>query len=1186
MSFPQDTENHDFGLRIEEVPYQISRTSNDIDVSIQENKLGAFFEDYYAIATHQDLHFYDIQRSGIYAQQKIFKDSMPAFTVPFAAILDDVSLYANWSVIFQIHTFKKTLYLRVGSSEACNSWINFINSMRIRYFRQLKSKDHYQRFMIIRSIMPPSKDHSVVRTVEEISVFIKRMKENFKTAEFAIPDLNDGDISSKWNRSLCNCMMEYLESADKEAKGMALDFISNIEKTYFEENTYELDEHDRSETNENQETILLDCDEIVSIFKEHDFGTQAEKSIEEAPLNSFITPDFPVLLKARKWIMISDIDRNFYKTSRIKVFGTSEESRPGEELIAMIDTHNRIRTLVTSDDSPYFATVSFIPMNPDDSPFFATVSFIPMNPYAKIDHNPNTSPIEDLSGDCVNKVLGYLQIQVWGVYGMAYHPEGLPVQGTFKIAPLLNVQSEEMTIYTNRDGVILERLISLSRRVLCENYETTLLSVFVSHSNVAVYDIQTRQMVNWIDLKTRMGTVGIERLQYAWNSMTGHKNENDFTFPMITFHPDRKRTILQIGSPLIGVIFWDFISSEILWHIGRPSNTMTGRFAKCPDGSNVYLLANATDGPIHKIKVYDVGTRKRVFKLRIQEPTIWDEVKEKELSFALKIRQNTLLQFHPSDNQLLVLTCHGKVLLWQFDEDSPESNVFSPSGLFNEMKKLDLLHSYAIAPIFEQGSNVSRNDERKMNRLRNTNHSRISNPEETLKDPLSRSGFEKSRDFISGRFPDLRKSMASLDKLKTVSFAENSSNIIALQCFGVKYAGFNKDGKYIWTWAPGEGKYSIFKSSTGELVEEIKLMHSELLFHLTKNPALIETETTLSVLFYGQGKITIRKIFDTNEENQTIKQNFESNSPKADIIYYSSNNEISQLDSTPFIVDYINSKLRILNDTLTVAECRFKLIQAIFDDDVKAFKKVFDSLPTMDVNFTCLHTKHTPLVTACLLGRLKMVELLIFHGASTSVCSSHSNYLPIHAACMSGNSKLVKLLLDMPDCSANTVWNILPTDAQQFLSAYPVENLPTFLYPLHIAAFNGNMDVLSILIQKGCNFNLLDSNEKTPLHYACSNFDAHRSIQTIETLIVNNVNVNQISSSFSTALHEAVFSDNCGRVIMLLLKAGANADIRDIYCDTPIDINPEAFIGKEYQSYLSRSSVEFLEYEMNNKFIQ
>ncbi|RKP16327.1 hypothetical protein ROZALSC1DRAFT_25403, partial [Rozella allomycis CSF55] len=392
MSFPQDTENHDFGLRIEEVAYQISRTSDDIDVnrlhsiklyegqvSIQENKLGAFFEDYYAIATHQDLHFYDIQRSVL--------NSMPAFTVPFAAILDDVSLYANWSVIFQIHTFKKILYLRVGSSEACNSWINFINSMRIRYFRQLKSKDHYQRFMIIRSIMPPSKDHSVVRTVEEVSVFIKRMKENFKTAEFAIPDLNDGDISSKWNRSLCNCMMEYLESADKEAKGMALDFISNIEKTYFEENTHEIDGHERSETKENQDTILLGCDESVSIFKVHDFGTQAEKSTEEAPLNGFITPEFPVLFKARKWIMISEIDRNFYKTSRIKVFGTSEESRPGEELIAMIDTHNRIRTLVTSDESP----------------FFATVSFIPMNPYAKIDHNPNTSPIEDLSGDCVNK---------------------------------------------------------------------------------------------------------------------------------------------------------------------------------------------------------------------------------------------------------------------------------------------------------------------------------------------------------------------------------------------------------------------------------------------------------------------------------------------------------------------------------------------------------------------------------------------------------------------------------------------------------------------------------------------------------------------------------------------------------------------------------------------------------------
>lgn len=110
---------------------------------------------------------------------------------------------------------------------------------------------------------------------------------------------------------------------------------------------------------------------------------------------------------------------------------------------------------------------------------------------------------------------------------------------------------------------------------------------------------------------------------------------------------------------------------------------------------------------------------------------------------------------------------------------------------------------------------------------------------------------------------------------------------------------------------------------------------------------------------------------------------------------------------------------------------------------------------------------------------------------------------------------------------------------------------------LHIAAYNGNLDAVLLLVRNNASKILTDKDGKTPLHIACE----RNQLEIIHLLIENNFAINQPTKKGMTPLLFAVMSENL-KLIDKLVEHEANLNLKTSG-KAPID---EALRAKKYKS--------------------
>ena len=225
-------------------------------------------------------------------------------------------------------------------------------------------------------------------------------------------------------------------------------------------------------------------------------------------------------------------------------------------------------------------------------------------------------------------------------------------------------------------------------------------------------------------------------------------------------------------------------------------------------------------------------------------------------------------------------------------------------------------------------------------------------------------------------------------------------------------------------------------------------------------------------------------------------------------------------------------------------------------------------------------------------GKLKIVQLLLEHGADLSVtnlngitalyqavCGMHTEtvrllldmgsdpnvvnlkgWTPLFCAAIGGNIEIIKSLLELgatltPDSTdRNALYTCARhgnTEALELLLTRfnkDVNESNRFgVTILHSAAEHGSRDTVEFLIRKGANVNAASIDKWTPLHNAASS--GH--IDIVEVLINNGASINVKSGSGITPLHDAASAGQT-RVIEFLLKKGAFLNEPSSQNETPL----------------------------------
>ncbi|MBF0410267.1 MAG: ankyrin repeat domain-containing protein [Candidatus Riflebacteria bacterium] len=139
--------------------------------------------------------------------------------------------------------------------------------------------------------------------------------------------------------------------------------------------------------------------------------------------------------------------------------------------------------------------------------------------------------------------------------------------------------------------------------------------------------------------------------------------------------------------------------------------------------------------------------------------------------------------------------------------------------------------------------------------------------------------------------------------------------------------------------------------------------------------------------------------------------------------------------------------------------------------------------------------------------------------------------------------------------AALEVFEILATGDYQKLS-FALKSNPEVLnfadeegaFPIHIAAFNGNLKDLQLILGYGDNVDKIDGQNWTPLHFAV----AGKRMKNVAFLLVRGANPNRSDKNGNTPLFFAVANSQSG-MVKVLMNYGADALIRNNSGEQPID---------------------------------
>lgn len=111
--------------------------------------------------------------------------------------------------------------------------------------------------------------------------------------------------------------------------------------------------------------------------------------------------------------------------------------------------------------------------------------------------------------------------------------------------------------------------------------------------------------------------------------------------------------------------------------------------------------------------------------------------------------------------------------------------------------------------------------------------------------------------------------------------------------------------------------------------------------------------------------------------------------------------------------------------------------------------------------------------------------------------------------------------------------------------AEPSESFPESLLtakPLHIAASEGNSDIVLMLLDYGASIDCVDGEYATPLHHAASNGQT----AIVRLLLDSGANPNAVDSTLESPCMAAAFNDQLDS-IRALLQGGADIQLRNCY---------------------------------------
>ncbi|KAK5644467.1 hypothetical protein RI129_005767 [Pyrocoelia pectoralis] len=95
--------------------------------------------------------------------------------------------------------------------------------------------------------------------------------------------------------------------------------------------------------------------------------------------------------------------------------------------------------------------------------------------------------------------------------------------------------------------------------------------------------------------------------------------------------------------------------------------------------------------------------------------------------------------------------------------------------------------------------------------------------------------------------------------------------------------------------------------------------------------------------------------------------------------------------------------------------------------------------------------------------------------------------------------------------------------------------------PLMVALFRNNIHISNLLISKGGDASAVDCNNLTAFHYAVDS----NIINNVELCIQHKFNINASDNKGWTPLIRAVILNCCDEILLLLLKNGADASLKD-----------------------------------------
>ncbi|KAI9015599.1 ankyrin repeat-containing domain protein, partial [Hyaloraphidium curvatum] len=158
----------------------------------------------------------------------------------------------------------------------------------------------------------------------------------------------------------------------------------------------------------------------------------------------------------------------------------------------------------------------------------------------------------------------------------------------------------------------------------------------------------------------------------------------------------------------------------------------------------------------------------------------------------------------------------------------------------------------------------------------------------------------------------------------------------------------------------------------------------------------------------------------------------------------------------------------------------------------------------------------TPLYLAAQEGHIEVVRRLLRHGARVDAVDT-DGWVPLHAAAQNGHLTCVELLLD-----AHKARNV-PVDV------YSTQNSLT---PLHLAAREGNADIVRALLRAGPDPRARTKAGATSLHLAAG----HGNLDSL--LISSGADPSVVNSLNRTALRQAIANGHGDLVLLFLSPRG------------------------------------------------